>query len=207
MVGAVNEPPGRAREAVRVLREGVDRSEVAGFDRPPEWTAEAVMRGTGDDATEHKVGTGGVDMVDLNLPMVDGRPLWDRPKGHIFRCTACRFSTYEADMMKDHTMKHYPTPPEAVIIPEPRGAAVADRADSPVSRSVCSLSGAEGDASSGLSQRVRVREVANAVAGGAESVEAVVAQVDVKPDAVRSTVATLKVKGELIKTPDGSLRR
>lgn len=88
--------------------------EVIGFDRPPTWEAEALVRGEGEDAEEHPVGGGGVDMVPLNLPTDDGRDLWDRPEGAKFRCTVCNFATYNGDMMKHHVTDHDDEPAEIV---------------------------------------------------------------------------------------------
>lgn len=73
------------------------------FERPARWTAEAVLRGRGEDAEEHSVGrAGGPDMVPLNLPQKGGSGLWERPPGARFRCAECRFSTYNPATMKAH---------------------------------------------------------------------------------------------------------
>jgi len=99
-----------ARSAAAITESG----EVVGFDRPPTWEAEAIIRGRGEDAEEHPVGGGGVDMVALNLPTDGGRDLWDRPEGAQFRCQDCNFHTYSDWQMKQHITEHDSDPEETV---------------------------------------------------------------------------------------------
>jgi hypothetical protein len=99
-----------ARAAAAITGDG----EVVGWDRPPTWEPEAIIRGEGEDAEEHPVGGGGVDMVELNLPTDDGRDLWDRPEGAMFRCSRCNFGTYENYQMKHHVTEHDGEPEEMV---------------------------------------------------------------------------------------------
>jgi len=99
-----------ARSAAAITESG----EVVGFDRPPTWEAEAIIRGKGEDAEEHPVGGGGVDMVALNLPTDGGRDLWDRPEGAVFRCQDCNFHTYDDWQMKQHITDHDGDPEETV---------------------------------------------------------------------------------------------
>jgi hypothetical protein len=88
---------------------------VVGFDRPPDWRAESLVRGDGEDAEEHPLGRGSVDMVELSIPEDGDRSLWERPGGAVFRCSVCNFSTYETEVMKRHAGKHDAAPGEVVI--------------------------------------------------------------------------------------------
>lgn len=115
--GAEASPEDKLRSrwpSARAATMTTEGGEVVGFDRPPDWEAEAVIRGSGEDAEEHHVGGGGVDMVALNLPTDDGRDLWDRPEGAKFRCEVCNFATYESDTMKHHVTNHDGEPAEVV---------------------------------------------------------------------------------------------
>lgn len=80
--------------------------EAGGFSNPPEWEAEALIRGSGEDAEEHPVGGGGVDMVPLNLPTEGGNALWDPPDGVKLRCSECGFATYAPETMQKHAATH-----------------------------------------------------------------------------------------------------
>lgn len=91
-----------ADEAVRVDDEGAVA--IGGGSRG--WRVTALVVGEGEDAEEHSVGGGGVDMVPLKLPESDDRSLWDPGDGGRFRCSVCNFCTYEADVMKRHAAGH-----------------------------------------------------------------------------------------------------
>ena len=79
---------------------------AVGYDNPPTWQAEAVVRGEGEDVEAHPVGRGGVDMVPLDLPTDGGRSVWDRPEGAKFRCEVCNFATYDVATMREHVARH-----------------------------------------------------------------------------------------------------
>jgi hypothetical protein len=99
-----------ARSAAAITGDG----EVVGWDRPPTWEPEAIIRGEGDGREEHPVGGGGVDMVPLNLPESDGRSLWDLPEDAVFRCRECNLGTYDERQMKQHVTSHDDNPEEIV---------------------------------------------------------------------------------------------
>jgi hypothetical protein len=81
------------------------------FSRPAddsEWELEAIIDRDGE---EHTPGTGGVDMVDLHLPvrhlLAETRLNNSLKRGEKFRCSGCNFSTHGAEMMAHHFVNEH----------------------------------------------------------------------------------------------------
>ncbi|MEF8853401.1 MAG: hypothetical protein V5A28_13455, partial [Haloarculaceae archaeon] len=195
VVGALNLAPSK-RELVEDVLAGNDPPDSVSFERPPEWQADAVIRGE----DEYTVGGGGVDLVPLKLPVVDGRLLWDRPSGARFRCSVCNFSTYNPETMKGHAARH-DAPPEKTV----RHDFVSAWA-SPETVEEPTVGDRPGRQRTELSQHNRIKAVMSAVGGGA-TVDEIVASVDAPDREVRHTVEKLKRQGRLVETGNGHLHR
>lgn len=114
--------------------------------------------------------------------------------GDVYRCGACRFATFDTGTMKNHAMEHYSTPPEKVITNDPLGSAADSPADGSALRPAKS-SGAAGGGGSVLSRNVSTSVRRLTVR---RRTRRWVERVDADADAVRSTVASLKEKGEIV---------
>lgn len=71
------------------------------------WHLEAIID---RDDEEHEPGSGGVDMVSLDIPeqhLVDEvRLSIPLETGEVYRCRLCEFSSYEPDTMAGHFTEH-----------------------------------------------------------------------------------------------------
>lgn len=97
------------RDAVESIVEDTRGVTTDSFDRPVEtgWELVAIVE---DDGTEHTPGGGGVDMVDLHLPVGEllnrTRLRHDLRTGEKWRCGSCDFATHQSESMAHHLVDH-----------------------------------------------------------------------------------------------------
>jgi len=109
LMGHLNIDPSR-REFVEEIVDGQTSTPSESFERGKVDDGYRLKAIVEEDGTEHSPGSGGVDMVSLELPRVrlldETRLRYELKSGEKFRCEKCNVATHNSEVMAAHLVRH-----------------------------------------------------------------------------------------------------